>query len=82
MDNYLENSAKKKGLRCVVVDNSESTRIEDDDLVKAARKVVDSYPVDTASQASAEKRSVFVGEIEKAVIKATRRSGDDRLSQN
>lgn len=44
MDNYLENSAKKKGLRCVVVDNSESARIEDDDLVKAARKVVDSYP--------------------------------------
>ena len=44
MGNYLENSAKKKGIKCVVVDNSESARIADDDLVKAGRKIVDSYP--------------------------------------
>lgn len=43
VDNYLKSSAKKKGLECVVIDNSESEHISDDDLFVAARKVVKDY---------------------------------------
>lgn len=44
VDNYLENAAKKKGLRCVVIDNSESESITDEELVKAAAEIIEDYP--------------------------------------
>ena len=42
--NYLGNAEKKKGLRCVVIDNSESLHISDDDLKKAAADLAGDYP--------------------------------------
>lgn len=44
MDNYLENASKKEGLKRVVVDNTESSYIGDDELIEAARKVWNDYP--------------------------------------
>lgn len=44
VDNYLESSSGKKGLKCVVIDNRESQRITDDELMKAATKVLLDYP--------------------------------------
>lgn len=43
VDNYLESSSKKKGLTCVVIDNSESLHISDSDLVEAATRVIADY---------------------------------------
>lgn len=42
--NYLGNAVKKKGLRCVVIDNAESVAIADADLEEAAKELVARYP--------------------------------------
>lgn len=44
MRNHLDNSREKVGLKRVIVDNSESLYISDDDLVTEARRVIDKYP--------------------------------------
>ena len=42
--NYLDSSVGKKGLRCVVIDNSASKHISDEDLKKAAWELIGEYP--------------------------------------
>ena len=44
MDNYLDNSSRKKDLKCVVVDNCHSAYIEDAELIEAAEDVIRDYP--------------------------------------
>ena len=43
IDNYLKSAEKKKNLSCVVVDNSASTIISDEDLIEAASDMIDDY---------------------------------------
>ena len=43
MKNYLESSAKKKGLKVVVVDNTEAEYISDGDLAEAARSLIGEF---------------------------------------
>lgn len=43
VDNYLDSASGKKGLTCVVIDNSESERIGDEELLSAARKIIGDY---------------------------------------
>lgn len=43
MKNYLENSTNKKGLKVVVVDNSESKHITDEELVTAAQELIGEF---------------------------------------
>lgn len=43
MKNYFDSTANKKGVRCMVVDNSVSENISDDDLVIAAKKLALEY---------------------------------------
>lgn len=44
MKNYLASTSGKKGVRCMVVDNSVSLYISDDDLIEAAGELVGEYP--------------------------------------
>ena len=44
IDNYLENSTGKDGLKRVIVDNSESTYIDDNSLIEAAQDIWNDYP--------------------------------------
>ena len=44
MKNYLASTSGKKGVRCMVVDNSVSLYISDDDLIEAAGVLVGEYP--------------------------------------
>lgn len=43
IDNYLKSAEKKNNLSCVVVDNSASTIISDEDLIEAASDMIDDY---------------------------------------
>lgn len=42
--NYLDNAVKKQGVRTVVIDNTSSLNISDDDLVEAASELIGNYP--------------------------------------
>lgn len=44
MKNYLDSTAGKEGVKCMVVDNSVSKRIADDELISAANKLAGDYP--------------------------------------
>lgn len=43
VDNYLENASGKKGLTCVVIDNAQSERIQDEDLIAAVLEIMPRY---------------------------------------
>lgn len=44
MKNYLDSTAGKEGVKCMVVDNSVSDRISDEALIDAANELVSKYP--------------------------------------
>lgn len=44
MKNYLDSTAGKEGVKCMVVDNSVSDRISDEALIDAANELVAKYP--------------------------------------
>lgn len=44
MKNYLDSTAGKEGVKCMVVDNSASERISDEALIGAANELVAKYP--------------------------------------
>lgn len=44
MKNYLDSTAGKEGVKCMVVDNSVSERISDEALIDAANELVAKYP--------------------------------------
>lgn len=44
MKNYLDSTAGKEGVKCMVVDNSVSDRISDEALIDAASELVAKYP--------------------------------------
>ena len=44
MKNYLDSTAGKEGVKCMVVDNSVSERISDEALIGAANELVAKYP--------------------------------------
>ena len=44
MKNYLDSTAGKEGVKCMVVDNSVSDRISDEALIDAANELAAKYP--------------------------------------
>ena len=44
MKNYLDSTAGKEGVKCMVVDNSVSERIDDNALISAAKDLAPKYP--------------------------------------